>query len=416
MLPISRVAAVEAPDRASSTPPRLSMLTMSVYLPTVLFSIGQGAVIPVVAFTADTLGASAAVAATIVGLRGLGMVLSGIPAGQIIDRIGERGAMSIGTALVVLGLFGCMMSSDIVVFALSQFVIGGGWAVWQLARLTFVSNVVPIQLRGRALSALGGAMRIGTFIGPFVGALAIASMGDNGVYLLHIGLTLASLAVIALSSEPEDRGPARHNSSPLPIRQVLRENAWVFRTAGVGALCLSALRASRAAILPLWGAHIGLDAAAVSLLYGLSAAIDMTLFYPAGLASDRLGRKAVAVPCLALLALGFLMVPWTSTFVGLLMAALAMGVGNGLGSGIVMTLGADFAPSASRAPFLGVWRVISDLGTMAGPLLAGAVAGLLTLGAASVAIGVVGLAGAAVFLFAMPETLPPEHRTRIDPP
>ena len=38
--------------------------------------------------------------------------------------------------------------------------------------------------------------------------------------------------------------------------------------------------------------------------------------------------------------------------------ALLLGFGNGLGSGIVMTLGADFAPARGRAEFLGVWRLV----------------------------------------------------------
>ncbi|HWL42051.1 MAG TPA: MFS transporter [Ilumatobacter sp.] len=384
----------------------LSGLVLSVYLPTIVFAIGQGAVIPVVALTADDLGAGAALASLVVAVRGLGMVAFGVPAGMLIERWGEQAAMLIGTGLIVVSLGGAMIGSDVVVFAGSQFLMGCGWAVWQLARLTYVTQVVAPDQRGRALSTLGGVNRIGTFIGPFVGAVVLLALGNPGAYLLHAALTVGSLAMMMMVvvAVPAVAQPVR-SAAQVPFAMVLGAHARVFATAGVGALCLNALRASRSAVLPLWGARMGFDAAQVSLLYGISSAVDMTLFYPAGLMSDRIGRKAVAVPCMVLLAAGFLAVPLTSSFAGLAVAGTLMGLGNGLGSGIVMTLGADFAPREGRASFLGVWRVVSDLGTSAGPLAAGVVSGVLTLGAASVAVGGIGLVGAAVFCLAMPETL-----------
>ena len=48
------------------------------------------------------------------------------------------------------------------------------------------------------------------------------------------------------------------------------------------------------------------------------------------------------------------------------------GIGNGLGSGIVLTLGADLAPADERSRFLGVWRLVGDCGVLAGPLLTSA--------------------------------------------
>ena len=136
--------------------------------------------------------------------------------------------------------------------------------------------------------------------------------------------------------------------------------------------------------------------------------------------SDRFGRKFVAVPCLSVLALGFVLLPLTSSFATIVPVALLLGFGNGLGSGIVMTLGADFAPSRGRAEFLGVWRLVGDVGTAGGPLLAAGVTAVVSLGSASVLTGVVGLAGAAVVLLRMPEPLhedsPPQNSLAADEP
>lgn len=393
-----------APTAAS--PPTIRSLGATVYLPTLLFALGQGAVVPVIALTARDLGASVAFAGAVVALQGIGRMVFNVPAGQLIDRLGERRAMSVGTLILLASLVGVTLSPGPVVFAAWVFVMGCGWSVWLLARLTYVSEVMPFRLRGRALSTLGGFNRIGNFGGPFVGAAVIAAFGLHAAYYAHIVLALAGLAALLAVPDPHaTHAPLASSRSRSKLVVLAKDHARVFLTAGFGAAALSLLRASRHVVLPLWGVHIGLDAAQVSVVFGLSAGLDMLLFYPVGAASDRWGRKAVAVPCLTFLSAGFLLLPLTGSFTTLVAVGLLMGFGNGLGSGIVMTLGADFAPATARAPFLGLWRTVSDVGAAVGPLVFGAVAGAVTLAAGSGVVGAIGLLGAAMVAVA----LPPAH-------
>jgi MFS family permease len=170
-------------------------------------------------------------------------------------------------------------------------------------------------------------------------------------------------------------------------------------------VAIQVLRSSRQAVIPLWGDNAGLDAAQVGVIFGLSSAIDMTVFYPVGIAMDRWGRKWTAIPCLLIMSAGMLMIPLTDGFAGLLTAGLVTGFGNGLGSGINMTLGADFSPAIARGEFLGVWRLIGDLGTAGGPLLVSGVTVAASLGMASVATGGIGIAGAVIMFFLVPEPM-----------
>src|SRR5690606_32978890 len=110
-------------------------------------------------------------------------------------------------------------------------------------------------------------------------------------------------------------------------------------TIGLGVSLIGAVRSSRQAIIPLWAEHIGLDAATASVVYGLAGAVDMLVFYPAGKRMDTRGRRSVAVPCMAIMGAALLLMPFTSTMGALLLVSLLLGFGNGIGSGIVMTLG-----------------------------------------------------------------------------
>ncbi len=389
----------------AASAPSIRSLTLTVYAPTFVFAVGQGAVIPIMALAARSVGAGVAIAGLIVALRGIGTMISDIPAGKLITRLGERRAMVIATVILIVSLVGCAISTSPLPFAVSTFLMGCGWAIWLLARLTYVSEVMPANLRGRALSTLGGVNRIGNFVGPFLGALAIGAAGLDGAFYTHIVVAVAGCALLLAIPDPHAAAPPDLEPHDLRLTTTVREHRHVFATAGVGALAIGALRASRQVVLPLWAQHIGLGAESVALIFGLSAAMDMTLFYPAGFVMDRWGRKFVAIPCLTILAVGQLLVPLTHEFWSLALVGVLLGFGNGMGSGIVMTLGADFSPAVGRANFLGVWRFVGDAGTAGGPLLVGAIAGLFTLGAASVAIGAAGLAGAALIAFRMPEPL-----------
>ena len=86
--------------------------------------------------------------------------------------------------------------------------------------------------------------------------------------------------------------------------------------------------------------------------------------------------------------------------------AIAVGVGNGLSSGALLTLGSDLAPRANTPQFLGAWRTITDCGGAGAPLLVSAVTALATLSVATGAVGMIGVLGGLAFLRWVPRFLP----------
>ncbi|WP_020388133.1 MFS transporter [Kribbella catacumbae] len=369
----------------------------SVYLPALLYGIGQGAIAPVVALSARELGASIAVASLVVAAAGVGQVVGAIPAGSLTSRIGERRAMLLATGLVSVALVACLVVPNVWGLALAIGATGLAGAVWGLARQAYLSEAVPLQMRARALSTLGGVQRIGSFIGPFLGAFAMKFLGTDGAYWVHLGA--AVLACVVLLSLP-DLESVRRSRAANPVvvqstRAVIREHLPVLRTLGLGALLVGAVRASRQVVIPLWAEHLGLDPQTTSIIFGVSGAVDMLLFYPAGSVMDRFGRKWVAVPSMFVLGLAHLLLPLTHSATTLTAVALLMGVGNGLGAGVIMTLGADAAPPGARAQFLGAFRLCADTGICAGPFLIAAVTALTSLGPAVLAMGLTGWAAAA---------------------
>ena len=162
-------------------------------------------------------------------------------------------------------------------------------------------------------------------------------------------------------------------------------------------MLLSAIRQARQVVIPLWAHHLELSPATSSLIYGVAGAIDAVTFHPAGEVMDVHGRRSVAVPCVIVIGVSFVLVPLARGALTLTLVAMLMGFGNGIGSGIVMTLGADTSPAIGRLTFLGIWREVADVGTSVGPLMLSALTALTSLAtgiAASGGVGVCRCAGA----------------------
>ncbi len=134
-------------------------------------------------------------------------------------------------------------------------------------------------------------------------------------------------------------------------------------------MALMTLRTSRQVIIPLWADAMGLSASTISLLYALSMAFDVALFFPGGAIMDRFGRWWVCVPSMFVMSLCLAALPLTTTTTAIAILASILGIGNGVSSGIVLTLGADASPSFGRAQFLAGWRMMSDAGQTTGPLV-----------------------------------------------
>ena len=374
-------------------------VTVDVLAPTTLSYAAQGAVLPALVVTAQQLGASPGAAAAVAAGFGVGQILGSAPAGVLASRSGDRPVLVAASLLTAACWVLALLAPTAVVLGGAAVAAGAGSAAFNVARQSYVVDAVPRELLGRVMSTLGGVGRIGLLFGSLLAAVVQVPLGARGAYVA--GAVLAALAgLLVLASGPGRRSAASGNpaASPVPrmsLLAVARGHGRVLLTLGAAASLISSARALRPVLLPLWGLSVGVAPEVVSLLFGLTVAVELLLFYPAGSVMDRWGRFWVAVPCAALMGAAMLAFAVAPSLPGLLAGAVLLGIGSGLGSGVVKTLGADAAPPAERGAFLGLWVLVTDVGGSSGPLLAAGLSAAFSLVVASAAMGVVTLGGAA---------------------
>ena len=413
-------------------PFRWRSVALPAFLPTLLFSIGEGAIIPIIPLVADGLGATIAVAGLVAGALTVGELVGNIPSGWLVSRIGERPAMIGASLLSIVGLSICMLAPSPFWLALGVFIVGLATATFALARHAFMTSFVPIRYRARALSTLGGTFRAGAFVGPFIAAAVIQLTGlAQSAFTIHVIACLGAALVLAFLRDPTTSfgaaASARKADRQLPRTEkslepretrglfgTINDNRGVLARLGLGAALIGAMRASRMVILPLWALSIGIPDATTALIIGIAGGVDFALFYVSGQVMDRFGRLASALPSMIGLGVGHLALSLTHdlpTAVGWFIAcALFLALANGLGSGILMTLGSDLADRGNPAPFLGAWRFTSGLGTAGAPLLLAGVTAVGSIALAAGVMGALGLFGAGILRRYVPRYVPRRPR------
>lgn len=386
-------------------PFRIRSLTTALYLPNFLFSVGRGLTVPIIALLALDLGATPAVAGVMVALRGIGTMAFDLPAGVLISRLGEKRSMvAAGAGLAAISL-AIWTRPPLWLYAVLIVAMGATWSVWHIARIAYATGAAELEYRGRVMSMIGGSTRVGQLVGPLLGSVVIAGRGLSEAFLLLTGLAGAAALSMALARAGERAPEAGEPGDQPRLGRVVADYRHILATAGTVALIAQVLRSSREVLIPLWGDHLGIAAGTIPLVFAASYALETMVFYPVGLVMDRKGRKWAAGPCIAVLSVGLALIPLTSDVVTLTVVAMVIGLGNGLGAGMNMTLGSDLSPAAGRSRFLGVWRLVTDVGNVAGPLLVAGVTSVAALAAGAVVVGGVGVVGLLVLWRLVPETL-----------
>lgn len=404
-------------------PFRFRSIAVPALLPTLAFSLGEGAIVPIIPIVAHDLGSPLAIAGLITAMLTVGHLIGDIPSGWVISRIGERAAMIYSAALSIVGLAIAMVSPSPLALGFAVFLLGLADAVFTLARQAFLTTFVPLAYRARALSSLGGSYRLGLFLGPFVAAAVIHLSGAaNSVFWIHVAGCLVAAALLIFLKDPEAtfRSPRTIAASdspgvrePVGLWQAIAKNRGVLLRLGTGAAIVSALRASRQVIVPLWAVSIGVPDTSTALIIGIAGALDFALFYTTGQIMDRWGRMWTGLPSMIGLGAGHLVLAFThgsdAAVTWFVVITLLLGIANGFGTGLLMTIGADLADPIDPAPFLAAFRFTADVGGAAAPLAISGLTALVSLMFASGAMGVLGLLGAAILARYLPRYV---HRPR----
>lgn len=327
-------------------------------------------------------------------------LLLAVPAGRVIDRVGERvvGVTGAGCLVVATGVL--VLGGDAVVGLFAGTVLLGlGHLFSIIAQQTWVANA---DLGGSLDTAFGRytfAASFGQSLGP--GLLAVVggtAVRPDTTPVLVSGLVLSAtlLVVVPWLRPTGPRGPGRPDgadTAPVTTWGLLRRPG-VGQALVTSSVILAAVDVTLA-YLPALGVERGIGAATVGTLLALRGVASMASRLGLGRLVERFGRKAVMVGFSCAAAVGLVLTAVPAPLAVLAVGVVVAGVGLGVGQPLTMSWLAETAPPGARGRSMSLRLVGNRAGQVVIPSLAGAVAagtgaaGVLLMTAA--AVGLVGV-------------------------
>ena len=218
---------------------------------------------------------------------------------------------------------------------------------------------------------------------------SVAGFGVPAVLIFSLAMWVVTAVSLLLTKDEQTFEP---NVTPMRHTfHIANRERRKLATVGVGAMMIGVLRTTRQVGLPLWALVIGISPEKSTFYIGIAAIIDFALFYTSGQIMDRFGRRWSAVPTMIGLGLTHIGLFLATDEPMFLVLAVLMSLANGLGSGLVLTLGSDLAPEDARAEFLAGYRLLVDAGVAAAPPVLSLLTLTVGLAGGMAAFGVLGL-------------------------
>ena len=333
-----------------------------------------------------------------VAVFGLGRLFSNLPAGFLSERYGRRVVLIAGLAILTVASVLMALIDSFVALVAFRLLSGVGAAIYITSAMTMLVDISTPANRARYMSLQQGSILLGAGLGPAVGGFAAEIWGFRSAFYLMSVLSAAGLAW-AMLQMPETNSPrdsrrvvqrATVDSKPVTAAAVEGERASFMSILRNPNFILVAVyffmvvftrNGGRAVLMPLIGdAQAGLGPGEIGIAFTVMVMVNMVLVIPAGMVSDRWGRKMLMLPGAVLTAAGLVLYVFSDSFGMFLLASVVLGIGTGVVGPSPAAYVADLAPPGRQGVTIGLYRTFGDLGGFIGPVFLGWFADMASFG------------------------------------
>jgi MFS family permease len=295
-----------------------------------------------------------------------------IGAGRVIDRIGFRAPMLLGTLLDFLGVALIALAPSLVTLHIGAALVGSGFMLYQIAVQNAVGYIGKPEDRAVNFSWLSLSFSTSMLVAPLATGIAIDTFGHRAAFAMLALFPLVPLATFALGriALPPAPAPVAHDG-PRRLSELVRHKRlrYVFLVTALTAMAWDLFTF----VMPIYGSSIGLSATRIGAVMGAFAAATFLVRLAMPFIVRRLSPWHVLTGALALTGCAYLAFPFSSTVPVLIALAFALGLGLGCAQPMVMSLLHGNTPAGRVGEALGLRAMMINASQTALPLFFGAV-------------------------------------------
>lgn len=321
------------------------------------------------------LGASALALGVIEGVAEATAMIVKVFSGTLSDILRRRKLLVVagyGMAALTKPLFALAPTVGWIFTA--RFLDRVGKGIRGAPRDALIADLTPAEARGAAFGLRQSLDTVGAVLGPLAAVALLAAFAQDIRLVLWFATIPAAIAMLILVvAVREPARPEGEHAVRMPVRlsQVAGLPGIYWAVVAIGALV--ALARFSEAFLLLRAHDAGLTIALVPLVLAGMSVVYSVSAYPAGVLSDRIGRRGVFLVGLVVLVLADVVLAAATTVPLVVLGSLLWGLHMGLTQGLLATMVADHAPAPIRGTAFGVFNLISGAALLLASVVAGAV-------------------------------------------
>jgi len=347
-------------------------------------AVGFGVVAPAIPVYAREFGVGRTAAGAVISAFAFMRLVSALGSGRLVNRIGERLVLALGIGIVAVSSALAGLAQTYTQLLVLRGVGGVGSAMFTVSAISLLLRVVDSDQRGRATGLWQSGFLIGAIAGPAIGGpltdislrapffvYAVTLAAAGGIGLVFLGRTHL------LDVEVDDERPAATVTLPQALR-VSGYRAALVTNLGNG----WALFGVRSSLIPLFVTEgIGVSPTWTGVGFFVSAAAQGGLLLWAGGFADRVGRRPAMLIGSTVATLSLVLIAASDSLAFYVVAMALFGAGSAFLSVAPSAVVGDVA-SGHGGTVIAAFQMSSDLGAVAGPLVAGRLADNYSFGAA----------------------------------
>jgi len=348
---------------------KLLLLVLAI---TFLGLIDSMMLVPIMRLYADALGATAAIAGFTVGIYSITNTPANVFFGPVVDKVGRKFPLLIG----LIGDAACMFLYSLCTTPMHLMLLRGlhglSGAILGLATASLIADYSPPEKKGRSMSFYSIAMSTASLIGMMICGIAMG-IGKDINFVFYTGGIMLIIASGLTFFLP--KAEAKRKTSGINFNLIIA----IFRKK-VNIASYSAIFSQWFAmgivtvILPVYVINLEMTAFHVSIVMATISATCIACNYPAGILTDKIGRKIPTIAGLALVIIAINLYPAATNLRQLIEASVIQGMSMGLVLPSSLTILTDNTRQGERGTAMGIFHALVTLGVASGAPVAGIVA------------------------------------------
>jgi MFS family permease len=251
-----------------------------------------------------------------------------------------------------------------------------GKGIRDAPRDAIVAESVDVSVRGKAYGFQRAMDGIGSFSGAILAVIFLTFFGNSNSLTAYRNLFLIAflpgiigvLFILFIKEKREQNIPLKRSSTPFRVSmKSLPRNLQIFIFVSTVFACAN----FGYAFLILKAKNIGLSDNTTLLLYVLFYIVYTLFTIPAGMLSDKIGRKPVLIAGYVLFAATAVCLLFTSQLYMLIFVFILYGIFFGLIDGVQRAFVVDLAPSDLKGTALGTFHTATGLIALPAGIIAG---------------------------------------------